>query len=381
MQVYHDKIDRSFYDPTNKSHIKYFRMDFYSTLFFSEDVPMRKPYLLLPCLFFIAFTCSTALSGEQPVTSRHLPTQQVKHALVEELEVPALIELVGTLQAVERAAIAAKVTGVITEIPVRLGSSVLAGDLLVRISAEEISAKLNQAKAQLTQARRNLDREEKLLARKASTTETVKSMRELYAVAKAGHDEAKTMLGYTVITAPFDGVITQKKAHGGDLATPGSHLLLLENNSRLQVVTAVPESLIHDITTGDSLTVSIPSAGLLTTGTVAEIAPSADPSSRTAPVKINLEIAPGLRSGQFARIALPGKDRQSLFIPVSAVLTLGQMDTVFVNDNDTAHLRLIRTGMHHDGRVEILSGLVAGEWVVTDNNHLLVNGQPLQVIK
>lgn len=342
---------------------------------------MKRLNLLLLCLFIFAFTRPTASSAETTDAPRHLPTQQVEYVPVEELEVPALIELVGTLQAVERATIAAKVTGVISEIPVRLGSSVSAGDLLVRISAEEISAKLNQAEAQLTQARRNLDREEKLLARKASTTETVKSMRELYAVARAGHDEAKAMLGYTVITAPFDGVITQKKAHGGDLATPGSHLLLLENNSSLQVVTAVPESLIFGITTGDILAVSIPSAGLLTTGTVAEIAPSADPSSRTAPVKINLEPAPGLRSGQFARVTLPGKGHQSLFIPAAAVITHGQMDKVFVNDNNRAHLRLVRTGMHHQGNIEILSGLVAGEQVVTRNNHLLVNGQPLQVSK
>lgn len=339
-----------------------------------------KMSILLLCLLCLSSPSRHALAASPP-EAVPLPTQMVELALVEKAEVPALLEVVGTLQAVERATIAAKVTGVITEIPVRLGSMVAAGELLVRISAEEISAQLNQAEAQLAQARRNLEREEKLLTKKASTTETVKSMRELYAGALAGYNEAKTMLGYTAITAPFTGVITQKKAHAGDLATLGTPLLLLENNSRLQVVTAVPESLILLIATGDFLTVTIPSAGLQATGTVAEIAPAADPSSRTAPVKINLEPAPGLRSGQFARVALPGKSRSSLFVPASAVLSMGQMDKVFVDDNGTARLRLVRTGVRHENRIEILSGLVAGERVVTRNNHLLVNGQPLQVSK
>lgn len=347
-------------------------------MFTDMGAVMKRFYLFIVCFYFIVPAWSEA---DERSSGAPLPPQQVEQASVQALEVPAMIELVGTLQAVDRAAIAAKVTGVITEIPVRLGSVVSAGDLLVRISAEEIAAKLNQATAQLNQARRNLEREEKLLARKASTKETVNSMRELYAVAKAGHDEAKTMRGYTVITAPFDGVITRKNAHSGDLATPGSPLLLLESNNNLQVVTAVPESLILGIKTGDKLTIAVPSADLQTTGTVAEIAPSADPSSRTAPVKIDLEPSAGLRSGQFARVAFPGKIHKSLFIPASAVLTVGQMDKVFVNENDKAHLRLVRTGMHHDGHIEILSGLAAGELVVVSNNQLLVNGQPLQVVK
>jgi RND family efflux transporter MFP subunit len=315
----------------------------------------------------------------KPTAPQSTTPVAVSVAVVREQETPALTEVVGTLQAAERAAIAAKVTGVITRMPVILGSTVKAGDLLVAISAEEISARLNQAEAQLAQAKRNLDREQKLLQKNAATSETVNSMLDLHAIAQAGYREAKTILGYATITAPFDGVVTRKDVHTGDLATPGTVLLQIENNRKLQVATAVPESLILQIRTGDPLIVKVPSATVVATGTVAEIAPAIDPNSRTAAVIIDLPPDPNLRTGQFARVLLPGKGRKALLIPTPAIVSSGQMDRVFVVDENKAQLRLVRTGMTHDGQTEILSGLNPGETVVTTNNQRLVNGQPLQI--
>jgi len=303
----------------------------------------------------------------------------VSVAVVREQEIPILTEVVGTLQAAERAAIAAKVTGVITRVPVVLGSSVKTGDLLVAISAEEISARLNQAEAQLAQAKRNLEREQNLLQKNAATAETVKSMHDLHAIAQAGYREAKTMLGYATITAPFDGVVTRKNVSTGDLATPGAVLLQIENNQKLQVTTAVPESLVLKVHTGDTLIVRVPAAAAVVKGTVSEIAPAADPSSRTAPVILDLPPNPNLRSGQFARVLLPGKDGKALVIPTTAIVPSGQMDRVFVVEEQHAHLRLVRTGMSLDGLTEILGGLNPGETVVTTNNQSLVNGQLLQI--
>lgn len=303
----------------------------------------------------------------------------VSVAQVRESAIPALVELVGTVQAVDRAAIAAKVTGVVTKVPVTLGSHVKAGDLLVSISAEEIAAKLGQAEAQLAQAKRNLEREQSLLAKNAATADTVKSMTEAYAIAQAGHREAKTMLGYATITAPFDGVITRKLVSSGDLASPGTVLLLLENPRKLQVSTAVPENLVLALQTGDALTVTVPAAGATIQGIVTEIAPSADPGSRTAPITIELPGDPNLRSGQFARVIIPSKTGKALLIPSSAIVPHGQMDRVFVVDNDRALLRLVRTGRELDGSTEILTGLNPGETVVTANNRLLVNGQPVRI--
>lgn len=331
----------------------------------------------LSCLVLL-LAASTGLAEKQ-TTAEPPVTVNVHVQTLQKNTSQQQVELVATIQPVLQAAIAAKVTGTITQLPVQLGSKVKQGDLLIKINAEEISARLMQAQAQLAQARRNYEREKKLLKKNATTRETVKSLRDMLNVAQAAFHGAKTMLGYTTITAPFDGVVTNKSANSGDLATPGTPLLHIENNTHLQAVTAVPESLINQIHPADTIQVHIPSAQLALIGTVAEIAPAADPQSRTAQVKIDIPYEQALRSGQFARVNLPVQPATTLLVPRSAVVPFGQMDKVFVVEDGIAQLRLVRTGSSSGDTLEILAGLRPGDQVIIDNNALLVSGQPVHI--
>ena len=342
----------------------------------NASLPIRPLFLSLALL---ALSCALAMGADSAGNKPASEPVTVSVALVSTQNIPIQTELAATVQAAERAAIAAKITGVVTRAPVILGGAVRAGDLLVALSAEEINARLNQAEAQLALAKRNLDREQNLLAKNAATPDAVKALADQYAMAQAAHREARTMLGYATITAPFDGVVTRKNVSAGDLATAGIVLLQIENNHRLQAVAAVPESLVLQITLGDTLTVRAPAAGIDVQGIVAEIAPAVDPASRTAQVTLDLPAEPNLRTGQFARVFLPGREASALMIPESALVPSGQMDRVFVIDKGVAHLRLVRTGLRHDGATEILTGLNPGETVATDNNRLLVDGQPVRI--
>ena len=227
-------------------------------------------------------------------TRPELPTTTVSVDTVKKQSAQNQMEVVGTVQAVERAEISSKITGNIITLPVDLGSTVQQGDLLVELSAEEISAKVQQAKAQLAQAKRNLAREESLLKKHAATSETVKSLEDITRIAEAAYKEAKTMLDYTRITAPFSGIVTKKLANAGDLATPGKILLNIEEGTKLQVLTAIPEAMILKIKKGDRLPIFIPSVDLTIFGVVAEVSPTADPSSRTAPIKLGITANPRL---------------------------------------------------------------------------------------
>jgi len=291
------------------------------------------------------------------------------------------VEVVGTLEAVERASISARISGQIIELPVVLGSKVKKGDLLVKISAGEISAKVLQAEAQLSQVRRNLARERKLQKQGASTQETVKSLLDTSRIAEAAYKEAQTMLDYATIKAPFSGTITKKIANIGDMASPGMILLQIENSDVLQVIAQVPEVLLLKVSEGDSLSIEIPTAGLTLIGEVAEVAPAADPMSRTAPVKIDIATGPDLRVGQFARISLEGTGETTLMLEKTAVLSRGQMDMVFVIEKNekVARMRLVRTGVESDSDIEIISGLEPGEQVVVSNNEKLQDGQPIDI--
>jgi len=289
-------------------------------------------------------------------------------------------EATGTVESVQRATIAAKVSGIIEQLPVELGSVVKKGDLLVGISAGEINARVAQAEAQLAQTRRNLDREKRLLDQGASTPETVKSLEDALRVAEAGYNEARAMQDYTTITAPFGGVITGKNVQAGDLATPGTPLLVLENNRKLQVVASVPEALALGVKTGQQLVVRIAAAGIEQSGEVSEISPAADPRSRTTTIKLQIRDASNLRPGQYVRVLLPGAKVESIMVPTAAISNYGQMERIFVVENGTARLRLVRTGPSHGDQVEILSGLEAGEQVVVRGQDLLTDGQPVEIV-
>jgi len=327
----------------------------------------------LVCLLFSCPISMAIAETEQP-ESQSAPVK-VQITTVNKQNISSRIEVVGTVQAIDQAVIAAKISGTIIDLPVVLGSRVSRGDLLIKLNAEEISARVLQAQAQLAQARRNLKREEKLLKQQASTPETVKSMGDMLAVAKAGHREATSMLNYTTINAPFSGVITRKIANIGDLATPGTPLLHLEDDKRLQVVAAIPETIAMQIRPNHKLSIHIPAVVATLEGEIAEISPVIDPASRTSKVRINLGSSAGLRTGMFARVQLPGTDSSTLMIPKQAIVPFGQLEKIFVVHDQKAWLRLIRTGTHTGDMVEVLSGLQAGEQVVTANNKLLINGQ------
>ncbi len=343
-----------------------------------------KRYRLRGVLYFVLYTI-IGLSGckdniaDQHEKAKELPKVSVTVAKVKKEVAENQVEIVGTIQAVEQAQIAAKISGNIVSLLVDLGSRVQKGDLLIKIKAGEISAKLQLAKAQLEQKKRNLAREKNLLKKKAATPETVKSFEDSVRIAEAAHREALTMLEYTKIAAPFTGIITRKLANIGDLATPGKPLLNIEEENNLQVLTDIPEAMILQIKKGDILSVFVPSVNLKLEGEVAEVAPTADPSSRTAPIKLKIPHNKRLRSGQFARITLAMAPAKTLTIPASALSSYGQMERVFVEVGGKAKLRLVRSGATIKDRVEILSGLKENEIVIISEGHDLIDGQPLSI--
>jgi RND family efflux transporter MFP subunit len=315
---------------------------------------------------------------------KNLPTATVSIAPVTKELATNQIELVGTVEAVEQAEISSKITGNILEIAVDLGSRIKKGDLLIKLGAGEISAQLQQVKAQLVRAKRNLAREEKLLKKNAATPETVNSLKDTVRIAQATLLESQTMLDYTIISAPFDGIVTKKPANAGDLATPGKPLLRIEGENNLQILTDIPEAMINSIKKGNVLQATIPASNSDVSGVVTEVSPTADPSSRTTAIKIKINSTPQLRSGQFARVTLALKEIETYTIPQSAILPYGQLERVFVVQENKAQLRLVRTGvvfLGTDGqkRIEILSGLSEGENVITSGNNNLQSGQPLKI--
>ncbi len=332
----------------------------------------------LSILLLMLTSCKSEQHGHHQ-TAEELEPLEVEVITAEKVEPPRQVEIMASVEAAQSASIAAKLSGNIMDLPVNLGSKVSSGDILVVISADEIKAKLSQARAQLEQSKRNLTRERNLLKKNAATSESVKTLEETNRIAQAAFNEAQTMLDYATIRAPFDGVITSKPANVGDLATPGRTLLTLENESSLQVITDVPEALVLDLSIGDILPVKIEAANLEISGTITEIAPRADPTSRTAPVKLKIPSSPDIRSGQFARVSLPARKGTAIMVPKQAVQSFGQLERVFVELDGRVRLQLVKTGQIVDDLIEILSGVSAGDRVVVSDTRELVDGRRVTV--
>ena len=310
-----------------------------------------------------------------------LAPAQVRVAPVRLEPLPAATEIAGTVRPLRRAQLAAKVMGNLDEFPITLGQRVAAGDLLAKISAGEVNARLSQARSQLNAVRRDLDRERALLAKNASTADLVRGLEDRFAGAEAQVREAEVMLGYATLRAPFAGVIARTFVQAGDLATPSLPLLELEGTDAFQVEAALPDAFAATLRPGATLTVAVPASGLTFPALLAELSSAADPGARSVLAKLTVPAGIAVRSGQFVRVLIAGPARPTLLIPVSALSTLGQMERVFVVGADNrAVLRLVKSGNITGDRVAILSGLTAGETVVLAPAATLRDGQPVTIL-
>ncbi len=283
-------------------------------------------------------------------------------------------EVVGNVEAAQRAVLSAKVTGVIDAVKVAPGARVQRGTVLATIDAREIKARLDSAMAAQDQAQKDFARIERLLQSGSSTRQEFDAATTRLRTADASLVEARTMLQYTGITAPFDGVVTRKLVEVGDLATPGKPLLEMENSSLLRFECEIPEALLDRVNMGSDLPVRVDAAGAELNGKISEIAPSASAGSRTFLVKLDLPASEKLRAGQFGRVRVPVRERPALLVAESAVVRRGQIESVFVVEEGKARLRLVKSGRQMNGEIEILSGLSGGESVVVRDAHLLTDG-------
>ncbi len=335
-----------------------------------------KPLLLLLSLLLIA--CGR--HDPVPTASAALPRLEVKVQTAALQPGTAVEEVVGTVRSKLRAMVEAKVSGRVLEYLATPGAMVKSGDLLARLDVQEIQAKVDQAKALLDQAQRDFARQQQLAASNATTRQETDAANARLKVAVAGVSEAETMMGYARVTAPFDGVVTRKLADVGDLAMPGKPLLEIEAPTALRFEADLPEAILDRIRMGATMPVKIASVTAPLEAIVSEIAPVADPVSRTFQVKLDLPAAEGLRTGQFGRVAVPVAETKLLLVPPDAVMKRGQMELVFVAKEGIAALRLVKTGKVLSAGVEVLSGLEAGEAVVISNPAQLADGQPVTIL-
>ena len=227
----------------------------------------------------------------------------------------------------------------------------------------------------LAQADREFERERSLESQGVSTTDALRAADDRRRQARAAAEEAEAMLAYTRVTAPFAGVVTGEFVKPGDLATPGRALFSLEGADHLRAEVAVPESL-APLAIGAPVAIELDDA--VVTGTLAELSPAADSATRTRLAEVDLPNQAPARSGQFVRVRWPAADDTTLTVPAAALSQLGQMERVFVVAGGHAQLRLVKTGARVADRIQVVSGLDAGEPVILAPPATLRDGQAVE---
>jgi len=310
---------------------------------------------------------------------------------------PDGVTVSGQVESIQSAAISTRVMGTITRIYVKVGDKVNKGQVLAVISSEDLAARRAQAdariagsRAELENARKDLDRFTNLYNRQSATASELDNATLRYNAAKAGLDGAQQMRGeveaamaYTRLTAPFPGVITQKLADEGSMAGPGVPLLMVEQNNILQVGATVAESDISRIRTGDKAQLEIKSTGSQAEGVVTQISTSSASTGGQYLVKISIpaEARKGLYAGMYVGAFIPvkGASGKAILVPLSALLQNDQLTGLYtISSGHTALLRWVRTGKTVGDKIEVLSGLGADESFIVRANGKLYNGAPVR---
>jgi multidrug efflux pump subunit AcrA (membrane-fusion protein) len=346
--------------------------------------------------------------------------------------VDSTVNAVGTVRSRAQTVLSSRIVAPVTAVHAREGDRVSAGQPLIELDSRDVRAQLARAQAAFREARSALDEVDRSIAAADRSVESAEAHAELARlghdrsrrlvdrdlIARHDHDEAVTRLrvstaevaharetrgalaarrrqiearidqtaaelenasvlvGYTRITAPASGIIAARTVEIGNLAAPGVALFTIdEQQYRLEAT--VHESDLPHVTLGQHAQVSVDSLDLHIDGRIGEIVPAADPQSRTVIVKIDLPSLAGLRSGLYGRATFATGTRTVVTVPRSALTATGQLDGVYVVEpGDVARLRLLKIGKPYGDRVEVLSGLAAGDRVVTTGLEVR-DGQPV----
>jgi RND family efflux transporter MFP subunit len=360
-------------------------------------------------------------SKEKSVAAQPANPVAVSAVAVEAETWPSIYEATGTVRARTSATISAKLMGYVREVKVQAGDRVQSGQLLVTLDTRDLDVGSRRAEAGREEARSavpeadngvaaakaNLDlaqvtfgRMQDLFQKKSISNQEFDEASARLKAAQAGYEMAKArrvqlnsklaqadqevssteiMRTYADIRAPFNGIVTAKTVEPGSLAMPGTPLLTIEREGAYRFEASVEESHLAAIRAGQAVSVTLDGVDHPIDARVSEIVPAVDASSRTYLVKIDLPAIASLRSGLFGRAGFQLGTRSALTVPAAAISERGQLQTVMAVDEGIARTRIVTTGSRLKDRIEVLSGLSAGDKIIFPVPPGLADGARVEV--
>lgn len=303
-------------------------------------------------------------------------------AVAEYSERPRELRLDGVVDAVNRTTVSAQTKGQVEEILFDVDDYVEKDQVIVRLRSTEqraevsaAEAALEEARARLREARDNYARIEEVYGRKlVAKSELDKALAELESAraradaAQASLDKAREQLEYTLVRAPYSGIVTERHVEVGEIAQPGQPLMTGLSLEKLRVNVDVPQGFVNRVRDTAEARVVAPD-GQTIQGQAITVFPYADPASNSFRVRVELaEGTQGLFPGMFVKAVFSVGTERRMLVPAEAVVYRSEVTAVYVVEPDgRIGFRHVRAGRQTpDGMIEILAGLEAGERVALD---------------
>lgn len=291
---------------------------------------------------------------------------------------PRFETAIGTVRAVQESAVASKILARVMEVQIKAGQAVTKGEVLVRLDDSDLLARVKQAEAAASSAvaareKANIDliRASKLLKTQAISEAEYDAITRESRGAKAEEErtkqlvaEARIILSHATIRAPMSGIVIDKRVTVGDTAIPGQVLFTVYDQTHMQLLATVRESMALKLKVGQVIPARLDAINFTGDATITEIVPEAQASSRSFIVKVSGHCPPGIYSGMFGRISIPLGDEMVVVAPKAAIYHVGQLDMVDVLSDNIVHRRMVQLGRLQNGDYEVLSGLKPGEKTV-----------------
>lgn len=284
----------------------------------------------------------------------------------------------GTVKSRTVASIAPKITARILEINVNAGDAVKKGDVIARLDGRDSRAQEQAVVASLAGVIAEADRAgadeariRSLYEKEAATRENLdavvaraKEARARVSQATSTVRAARVQLADTLLLAPFDGIVVKRLKQPGDMGLPGVPLVTMQLPTGLRLEVDVPGTCTGEYQVGMDVTVRIDTLQKKVIGRIDEINPEIDANTHTQLIKIALPAMDGLKPGYYGWLEQSCEQHEALLIPVGAVRRIGQLEVVQVLSEGQLQTRHVRTAKVLGDRIEVISGLHAGETVM-----------------
>lgn len=309
----------------------------------------------------------------------------------------------GQVESAQSANISTRIMGYISKLDVNVGDHVNKGQLLATISNQDLLAKRAQADAMIAEAeagfksaQKDYQRYNNLYKEQSATPKELDNITLLLSSAKSRLEAAKQMrneinasLGYTRLTAPFAGIVTQKLTDAGSMTSPGMPILTIEQNGSYQITAAVPELAISQVSRGSEAIITIAALNRTFRGKVIRISQSSQFTGGQYQIKVQIpdKEKKGLFSGMYANITIPLKKKTErstvynrIMVPLSAIEYKNQLTGLYtIGNHNRALLRWVRLGKTEGEQVEVLSGLAHNEQFILSADGKLFNGAIVKI--